>query len=117
MEPDWARSNWQSYCVRLPAGVDQKSVMNDMLQDDVATRRGIMCIHREPAYAEESCPWPLSESEAAQDGCILLPLFAQMTEAEQDTVIASLKGAIAKQANSDHLSSKSASQQSPVNAA
>ncbi len=117
VEPAWARSNWQSYCVGLPAGVDQKTVMNDMLQDGVATRRGIMCIHREPAYADTVCPWPLGESEAVQDGCILLPLFAQMTEAEQDTVIASLKSAIANQTSNGHRSPKSASQRSPVNAA
>jgi perosamine synthetase len=96
-EPEWARTNWQSYCVRLPAGIDQKMLMNDMLADGVATRRGIMCIHREPAYAGHPNPWPLSESEAAQDRCILLPLFAQMTEPEQDTVIAELKRALANQ--------------------
>ena len=26
-EPSWARSNWQSYCVRLPEGCDQVKVM------------------------------------------------------------------------------------------
>src|SRR5207249_8608878 len=30
-ESDWARSNWQSYCVRLPERCDQKSVMKLML--------------------------------------------------------------------------------------
>ena len=24
-EPEWARSNWQSYCVRLPDRVDQRT--------------------------------------------------------------------------------------------
>ncbi len=115
-EPEWARSNWQSYCVRLPSGIDQKALMNDMLNDGVATRRGIMCIHREPAYAGHVCRWPLTESEAAQDRCILLPLYPQMTEVEQDTVIAALERAIANQA-SDHRSSIGASRHSPVNAA
>ena len=32
-EPAWARSNWQSYCVRLPAGTDQKRVMQSMLDN------------------------------------------------------------------------------------
>ncbi len=53
-EPSWARSNWQSYCVRLPAGADQSQVMQSMLDDGVATRRGIMCSHREPAYRDEA---------------------------------------------------------------
>ena len=48
-EPEWARSNWQSYCVRLPERVDQKQVMQSLLDQGIATRRGIMCSHREPA--------------------------------------------------------------------
>jgi DegT/DnrJ/EryC1/StrS aminotransferase family len=46
-EPDRARSNWQSYCVRLPNRVDQKAVMQSLLDQGIATRRGIMRSHRE----------------------------------------------------------------------
>ena len=53
-EPAWARSNWQSYCVRLPDGVDQRAVMQAMLDAGISTRRGIMCTHREPAYSAGS---------------------------------------------------------------
>ena len=53
-EPDWARSNWQSYCVRLPESVDQKGVMQHMLDAGIATRRGIMCSHREGAYPADT---------------------------------------------------------------
>ena len=31
LEPDWARSNFQSYCVRIPDGADQRTVMQAML--------------------------------------------------------------------------------------
>jgi dTDP-4-amino-4,6-dideoxygalactose transaminase len=89
-EPPWARSNWQSYCVRLPAGVAQRQVMQTMLDAGVATRRGIMCSHREAAYASQPLPHPLPHSEAAQDGCVLLPLYAGMTTDEQAHVVASL---------------------------
>jgi perosamine synthetase len=87
-EPDWARSNWQSYCVRLPHDVDQKDVMQALLNDGIASRRGIMCAHREPAYARESwiASHPLIASERAQDECILLPLFHQITPEEQQLV-------------------------------
>jgi perosamine synthetase len=94
-EPDWARSNWQSYCVRLPDGVDQRGVMQHMLDRGVATRRGIMCIHREAAYADIQQRFPLTESERAQDRCILLPLFPQMTDAMQEEVVEGLRGALA----------------------
>ena len=91
-EPKYARSNWQSYCVRLPSGCDQKSVMQAMLDAGIATRRGIMCAHREEAYARDT-NISLPRSEAAQDRCIVLPLFPQITEAEQDHVVATLKRA------------------------
>jgi perosamine synthetase len=96
-EPDWGRSNWQSYCVRLPDDVDQKDVMQALLNDGIATRRGIMCAHREPAYVKESwiAPQPLTASEHAQDECILLPLFHQITPEEQQFVASRLGAALA----------------------
>lgn len=107
-EPAWARSNWQSYCVRLPEKCDQVEVMQVMLDAGIATRRGIMCAHREPAYqieawscgtSKEACNCEpgscqrLTESEQAQDRTIILPLFHHMTEEEQDRAIAELKKA------------------------
>jgi len=90
VEPAYARSNWQSYCVRLPDGLDQKAVMQSMLDAGIATRRGIMCIHREASYSGD-VNMALPRSEAAQDQCIILPLYPQMTHAEQDQVITTLK--------------------------
>ena len=82
-EPAWARSNWQSYCVRLPDGVGQRDIMQKLLNRNIATRRGIMCAHREKPYAAAVRRHSLRQSEIAQDRSILLPLYAQMTE--QDT--------------------------------
>lgn len=96
-EPAWARSNWQSYAVRLGASIPQQPVMQMMLDAGVSTRRGIMCAHREPAYAE--CPHgPLPVSEAAQDRCVLLPLFSGMTAKQQQQVVQALRDACAKAA-------------------
>jgi perosamine synthetase len=81
-EPAWARSNWQSYCVRLPDQVDQRTVMQNLLDQGIATRRGIMCAHHEAPYAAESHRYDLRQSELAQDHAILLPLYVQMTESE-----------------------------------
>lgn len=108
-EPPWARSNWQSYCVGLPDRCDQRQVMQEMLNAGIATRRGVMCAHREMAYKREpwscgagpgTCECPsgtcarLSESEKAQDHAIVLPLFHQITEAEQDTVVRTLTSCV-----------------------
>jgi len=49
-EPEWARTNWQSFCVRLDSGLDQRAFMQRLLDQGISTRRGIMCAHREPAY-------------------------------------------------------------------
>ena len=107
-EPEWARSNWQSFCVWLPDGCDQCQVMQAMLNAGVSTRRGVMCAHREPAYGQEpwscgvgpaDCDCPpgtcarLRESERAQDQALILPLFHQMTDAEQDMVVSALREA------------------------
>lgn len=94
-EPSWARSNWQSYCVRLPPGADQAAVMQTMLERGVATRRGIMCAHREPPYASSPRRHDLSRSEQAQDQSIILPLYPQMTEDEQLRVVEALRAACA----------------------
>jgi dTDP-4-amino-4,6-dideoxygalactose transaminase len=90
-EPEWAHSNWQSYCVRLPDWVDQKAVMQKMLDRGVATRRGIMCCHREPCYLDWKPRHDLRQSELAQDHAILLPIYTQMTEDDQVTVANALR--------------------------
>jgi dTDP-4-amino-4,6-dideoxygalactose transaminase len=90
-EPTWARTNWQSYCVRLPERVDQKTVMQKLLDQDIATRRGIMCSHREPPYRNDPQRHDLRQSELAQDHAIVLPLFAQMTDDQQERVAEALR--------------------------
>jgi perosamine synthetase len=94
-EPAWARSNWQSYCVRLPAGAAQRAVMQEMLNSGVATRRGVTCAHLEPACAAVPRRHPLTVSEQAQVECILLPLYPQMTDQEQEYVVDALQNTIA----------------------
>lgn len=95
-EPRWARTNWQSYAIRLGAWIDQQAVMQRMLDAGIATRRGVMNVHREASYPEGS--WragsTLAHSEEAQDTAIVLPLYHQLTEADQDRVVATLEAAI-----------------------
>jgi dTDP-4-amino-4,6-dideoxygalactose transaminase len=95
-EPEWARSNWQSYAVRLNARLDQRTVMQNLLDEGVSTRRGVMCAHREPAYPEgtwRSGPGGLRHSEEAQDHCVVLPLYPRMLEEDQEYVVNALKKA------------------------
>lgn len=110
-QPEYACSNWQSYCVRLPRHIDQRRVMQYMLDEGISTRRGVMCTHREPAYprgtwscglvAGDGCDCVaftcqrLHESEAAQDHGLVIPLFNGLTEADQERVVETLKAALA----------------------
>jgi dTDP-4-amino-4,6-dideoxygalactose transaminase len=68
--------------------------MQRLLDEGIATRRGVMCIHREPAYAVGAQPCrrvgSLGHSERAQDQGLILPLYHQLSEAEQDEVAAAL---------------------------
>ena len=83
VEPQWARSNWQSYCVRLPRRLDQRAVMQALLDRGISTRRGVMNMHLEEAYRGQSSHRVgsnLERSVAAQRKTIILPLFAQMTD-------------------------------------
>jgi dTDP-4-amino-4,6-dideoxygalactose transaminase len=94
-EPDWARSNWQSYAIRVVTG-NQRTVMQRMLDEGVATRRGVMNAHREPAYSSgwRAAPSGLARSERAQDTAIMLPIFHEMTEADQMRVVGALEAAL-----------------------
>jgi len=105
-EPANARSNWQSFIIRLPEELNQRAVMQELLYHGISTRRGIMNAHREPAYLQE--PWKcagnrkvcrcsvstcrtLVQSEFIQENAIAIPLYAQMTLEEQNRVIEAIR--------------------------
>jgi dTDP-4-amino-4,6-dideoxygalactose transaminase len=90
-EPPYARRTWQSYCVRIRPGapIGRTELMRSLLRDGIATRRGVMAIHEEGAYADGpgSGRDALPHTEAATRETLMLPLFPDLTEAQQDHVI------------------------------
>ncbi len=88
-EPPYGRSNWQSFWITLspecPLG--QRQVMESLKARGVDNRRGVMCAHREGAYRDLPLRMPLPVSEYLQDHAIILPLFPELSEAEQERVI------------------------------
>jgi len=96
-EPEWARSNWQSYAVRVPRG-RQRAIMQALLDDGISTRRGVMNAHLEQAYPAGT--WrvapghSLERSEEAQDTAVVLPLFHDLDEGDQDRVIDAVTRAV-----------------------
>lgn len=92
-KPSYCRGNFQAYMCRLAgnAPVDREELIQALLDRGIATRRGIMATHLEAPYRESSWSTKLSQTELATQETIILPLYHQMTEADQDYVIASIR--------------------------
>ena len=101
VEPEWAQSNWQSYCLCLKPPRSSLQIMQYLLERGISTRPGIMCSHREPALMAHS--WrcahahppadglansraDLARSEYARDYGLILPLHHHLTALEQERV-------------------------------
>ncbi len=96
VEPSGLIHPFQSYMVRLSpeAPLGRDALMARLLAAGIATRRGVMCIHREAPYRKLLGDLSLATAERVSDEGLILPLYAQMAEAEQRTVIAALAAAL-----------------------
>ncbi len=84
--------NYQSYNIYLKekCPIRRNELMQKLLDMGIATRRGVMLIHREKAYQEyNSLSLPISQD--LSDNSIIIPLYAQMTFEENDQVISAIK--------------------------
>jgi len=98
-DPPYAQRTWQSYCVRIrpEAPVERTEVMQSLLSDGIATRRGVMAIHEEDSYAGQSGPGEsisLPHTEAATRQTLMLPLFPDLSDEQQDHVIERLAASV-----------------------
>ncbi len=86
-DPPYAERTWQSYCVRVGprSPVGRTELMERLLADGIPTRRGVMAIHQEAAYAGSGVDLP--HTDAAARDVLMLPLFPDLTFEEQDYVI------------------------------
>jgi dTDP-4-amino-4,6-dideoxygalactose transaminase len=109
-EPNWARTNWQSFVVMLPSQAVRDHAMARLLEAGIATRPGVMTTHREAAY--RTTPWRcvdgpgacgcapgtcarLGASEARRDRGLILPLFHGLTDDDIARVADALTEAVA----------------------
>lgn len=97
-DPDYGTSNYQSFWIQLsrPFPVDREGLLAKLAQDGISARRGIMASHLQPAYAGHSgymVALPVTERLTADT--LILPLYHEMSEADQDRVIASVLSASA----------------------
>lgn len=98
--PDYAEPNYQSYAVQLTVGapIGRNQLMQRLLEEGIATRRGIMLSHCEPASAGLKVAGDLTRSQQASDRSLLLPLFPQMTEEQVERVVRAISAAGSGQA-------------------
>jgi dTDP-4-amino-4,6-dideoxygalactose transaminase len=87
-DPGWGTTNHQSFWIGLPGTfpLGRDELLQFLLDRGVSARRGIMAAHLEPAYADHVAP-PLPVTERMTARSVILPLFHQMTDDEQDHVV------------------------------
>jgi dTDP-4-amino-4,6-dideoxygalactose transaminase len=89
-DPEWGTSNYQSYWVEVGPeyGSDRDCLLEALAYAGISARRGIMASHRQPAFWGASPnPSPLDQTERLTDNTLILPLFHQLTVAEQGRVL------------------------------
>lgn len=91
-DPPYATRTWQSYCVRIrpDAPIERTDLMRELLHDGISTRRGVMAIHEEGAYrggANIGHQLGLRHTEAATRETLMIPIFPDLSEGEQDYVL------------------------------
>lgn len=92
-DPEWGECNFQSYWVEvLPeSGARRDEVLSVLAEGEISARRGIMAAHRQPAYRDsDHGAAALTVTERLTDGTLILPLYHQMTQAEQERVVDAL---------------------------
>lgn len=82
-------SNFQSYSIFLKpeCPISRNELMQKMLEAGIATRRGIMTIHRELAYKDLNGIETLPISEDTSDRSIILPLYVGLKNNELEFIV------------------------------
>jgi dTDP-4-amino-4,6-dideoxygalactose transaminase len=94
VDPPRARANFQSFWieVRPPYRLDREALLACLAEYGISARRGIMAAHRQPAYkGHPSAPLPVTDR--LTDNTLILPVYHQMTDDEQQRVIDAVRGA------------------------
>jgi dTDP-4-amino-4,6-dideoxygalactose transaminase len=94
-DPPHGKTNYQSFWILLPddSPVSRDGLLSTLADAGVSARRGIMAAHLEPAYADHH-HGALPVTEKLTTRSLVLPLFHDMTEAEQDTVVSAVRGGL-----------------------
>ena len=91
-DPGYGTTNFQSFWVVLPEEfpVTTNELLQRLASAGISARRGIMAAHLEPAYADRRRATDLPVTERLSSSSVILPLFHQLTQDEQDQVISAM---------------------------
>lgn len=95
-DPAWGTSNFQSYWVEVEPGfgATRERTMEVLAEAGVSARRGIMAAHRQPAYRDvDTGSVPLPVTERLTDSTLILPVYHELTDADQLRVVDALREA------------------------
>ena len=94
-DPEYGQTNFQSFWMVLPedAPVGRDELLRLLAAEGISARRGIMAAHSEPAYACEGT-WALPVTERITADSLILPLYHDLSRAEQDMIVDVVTGAL-----------------------
>ncbi len=94
-DPAEGTTNYQSFWVALPddSPVSRDDLLRALAAAGVSARRGIMAAHLEPAY-QDYAPASLPVTERLTTRSVVLPLFHELTEQEQDLVVSVIRAEV-----------------------
>jgi dTDP-4-amino-4,6-dideoxygalactose transaminase len=94
-DPPHGETNYQSFWTLLPeeSAVGRDELLRLLADAGISARRGIMAAHLEPAYAGAK-PSSLPATERLTARSLILPLFHQMTESQQEHVASVVMSAL-----------------------
>jgi len=99
VEPKGCFSNYQSFSIYLRENclISRDEVMQTLLEAGIATRRGVMTIHRTNAYhaADHAVNLPISED--VSDRSMIIPLFVPMAAQDVEHVVRQLRTIVTAQ--------------------
>ena len=91
--PAYANPNYQSYIVRVKEGgyKIRNHIVSKLIGSGISCKAGVQAIHMEKCYREKYKGDRLINTERAFYSTMLLPLYSELKEHEQDKVVRNLR--------------------------
>ena len=91
--PEYANPNYQSYIVRVKEGgfKIRNHIISKLIGSGISCKAGVQAIHMEKCYREKYKGDRLINTERAFYSTMLLPLYSELKEHEQDKVVRNLR--------------------------